>query len=108
MHMHMHMPGRLECLQEGMLLTPVAYWPACPTHSLAGSLACLPAHAPHAAGWQLSYKLKFDIEDASQRFFGYKRLQLHASIQDTTLMRERLAYQLFREAGVATVRQSCA
>jgi hypothetical protein len=61
-------------------------------------------------GWQtcrkLSYKLKFDIVDAEQRFFGLKRLQLHASISDPSMMRERLAYSLFREMGVPTVRQT--
>ena len=41
-----------------------------------------------------------------QRFFGLKRLQLHASINDPTLMRERLSYSLFREFGVPTVRQT--
>ena len=55
---------------------------------------------------KLSYKLKFDYVNPNQRFFGLKRLQLHASISDTTMMRERLSYQLFREMGVPTVRQA--
>ena len=57
---------------------------------------------------KLSYKLKFDYVNADQRFFGLKRLQLHASINDESLMRERLAYSLFREMGVPTVRQTYA
>lgn len=56
--------------------------------------------------WLCSYKLKFDMVNPLQRFFGLKRLQLHASIGDPTLMRERLSYSLFREMGVPTVRQT--
>ena len=61
-------------------------------------------------GWvtcnKLSYKLKFDYINPAQRFFGLKRLQLHASIGDPTMMRERLSYALFRESGIPTVRQT--
>ena len=31
---------------------------------------------------KLSYKLKFDMVNPEQRFFGLKRLQLHASISE--------------------------
>ena len=39
---------------------------------------------------------RFDHVDNSQRFFGLKRMMLHASLYDTSLMRERLAYSIFR------------
>ena len=38
---------------------------------------------------KLSLKLKFNYVDKSQRFFGLKKVMLHASLTDTTLMRER-------------------
>jgi hypothetical protein len=61
-------------------------------------------------GWiqceKLSWKLKFNHYNKSQRFYGLKRLQLHASIHDQTLMRERLTYSLWREMGVPAPRQS--
>jgi len=55
---------------------------------------------------KLSYKLKFNYVDKTQRFFGLKRVQLHASIHDPTMMRERLSYSLFREMGIAAPRQT--
>ena len=44
---------------------------------------------------KLSLKLKFNYEDKDQRFFGLKKVMLHASLSDTTMMRERLAYSLW-------------
>jgi hypothetical protein len=38
---------------------------------------------------KLSFKLKFNYEDHDQRFFGLKKVMLHASLSDTSLMRER-------------------
>ena len=55
---------------------------------------------------KLSYKLKFDHEDESSRFFGLKMLQFHAAQTDVTKMRERLSYGLFREMGVPAPRSS--
>ena len=53
---------------------------------------------------KLSLKLKFNYEDKDQRFFGLKKVILHASLSDTTMMRERLAYSLWREMGVPAPR----
>ena len=53
---------------------------------------------------KLSLKLKFNYEDKDQRFFGLKKVMLHASLSDTTMMRERLAYSLWREMGVPAPR----
>eukprot|EP00928_Gymnodinium_smaydae_P039695 TRINITY_DN27054_c0_g1_i1.p1 TRINITY_DN27054_c0_g1~~TRINITY_DN27054_c0_g1_i1.p1 ORF type:complete len:623 (+),score=68.80 TRINITY_DN27054_c0_g1_i1:62-1930(+) len=55
---------------------------------------------------KLNYKLKFNHVNKSQRFFGLKKLQLHASVHDTSFLRERLTYSLFREMGVAAPRQT--
>lgn len=49
---------------------------------------------------KLSYKLKFDEYDSTVRFDGLKRLNLHASSNDNTKLRELLAYKLFAEFGV--------
>ena len=53
---------------------------------------------------KLSLKLKFNYQDKDQRFFGLKKVMLHASLSDTTMMRERLAYSLWREMGVPAPR----
>ena len=54
---------------------------------------------------KMSMKLKFNHVYAEQRFFGLKKVMLHASMGDNSQMRERLAYSIFREMGVPTVRQ---
>ena len=53
---------------------------------------------------KLSMKIKFDEYKSEQRFFGVKRLQLHAMRLDDSMMDERLAYSLFREMGIAAPR----
>jgi spore coat protein CotH len=55
---------------------------------------------------KLSYKIRFNYKDPEQRFFGLKKLQFHAGLQDTTFMRERLSYSLYREMGVPAPRQA--
>lgn len=49
---------------------------------------------------KLSLKLKFDTYDAAGRFDGLKRLNLHASSGDPSMLRELLAYSTFRSFGV--------
>jgi spore coat protein H len=53
---------------------------------------------------KLSMKLKFDEYLPDQRFLGLKRLNFNSAYWDASLMRERLAYRLFREMGVAAPR----
>jgi spore coat protein CotH len=53
---------------------------------------------------KLSMKLKFDEYVRDQRFFGLKRLNFNSMILDSSSLRERLAYRLFREMGVAAPR----
>jgi spore coat protein H len=53
---------------------------------------------------RLSTKIKFDKYDEDARFFGLKRLNLHAMMGDGSKLRERLAYNLFNAFGVTTSR----
>jgi spore coat protein H len=53
---------------------------------------------------KLSMKLKFDEYLPEQRFFGLKRLNFNSMVLDPSLLRERLAYRLFRELGVVAPR----
>lgn len=52
---------------------------------------------------KLSMKIKFDEYEPGLRFHGLKRLNFH-SILEGSRLRERLAYRLFREMGVAAPR----
>lgn len=51
-----------------------------------------------------SIKLSFNWTDPDGTFFGLRKLQFHSMGQDPSMMRERLAYSLFREMGVAAPR----
>lgn len=57
---------------------------------------------------KLSMKLKFDEYASELRFFGLKRVNLHAMVHDASLLHEKLAYDLYRELGVAAPRSSWA
>jgi spore coat protein H len=51
-----------------------------------------------------SIKVDFDQSDPQARFYGLKRINFHSMDQDGSMLRERLAYSLFREMGVAAPR----
>jgi spore coat protein H len=53
---------------------------------------------------KLSYKLKLNEYDADARYDGLKRLNLHAASGDASKLRELVAYQTFRDAGVPAPR----
>ncbi len=53
---------------------------------------------------KLSYKIKFDEYDKDGRFDGLKRLNLHASSNDQTKIRELLAYSTFADFGLVAPR----
>jgi spore coat protein H len=53
---------------------------------------------------KLSIKIKFNEFETSQRFHGLKRLNFHSMSADPSLLRERLAYGLFRDMAVAAPR----
>ncbi|MCB9554942.1 MAG: CotH kinase family protein [Deltaproteobacteria bacterium] len=55
---------------------------------------------------KLSLKLRFNKYDSCGRFFGQRRLVLNSSVRDPSLMRERLAYDIARRAGVPAGRTS--
>ena len=55
---------------------------------------------------KLSLKIVFDYVVESQRFCGLRRLNFHSMILDRSLMRDRLCYEVFREAGFAAPRCS--
>lgn len=53
---------------------------------------------------KLALKLSFNKYDRSGRFRGLRKVILHACNRDVTCLRERLAYRLFRAAGIAAPR----
>jgi spore coat protein H len=53
---------------------------------------------------KMSMKLKFDEFEPEQRFAGLKRLNFNSMLYDDSLLRERLAYRVFREMGVVAPR----
>jgi hypothetical protein len=53
---------------------------------------------------KLGIKVKLDFGAKNTRFFGQKKLQFHAMNLDRSLLRERFAYGLFNESGVAAPR----
>lgn len=55
---------------------------------------------------KLSLKILFDFLEPDKRFCELRRLNFHSMIYDGSLMRERLCYQAFREAGIAAPRCS--
>lgn len=57
---------------------------------------------------KLSLKLKFNEYNASGRFFGLQRLNLHSMESDPTKMHDALSYGLFRAAGVPAPRTAFA
>jgi len=59
-------------------------------------------------GLKKSYKFKFDEFDKKQRFYGFKKLNFSNGFRDPSLLREKLAYDLFREAGVPASRATFA
>lgn len=72
-----------------------AFEPPC---TLTGPLVATPK-----AG-KCSIKVDFDIDDNDTSFFGLKKLNFHAMGHDASMLRERLAYGLFREMDIAAPR----
>jgi spore coat protein CotH len=57
-------------------------------------------------GDRKSYKVQFDRNDDKTSFHGIRKLNLHNGFKDPSLMREKLAWDLFRAAGVPASRAS--
>lgn len=75
----------------------------------AGSLnACWEGGQRNYDGYcaRISMKLKFNKYDKDARYYGLKKLNLHSTMDDATLMRERLGYSLFTDAGVISPRSA--
>ncbi len=53
---------------------------------------------------KLSMKLKFNEYDPDLRFFGLKKLNLHSMIRDPSKLHDRIAYGVYRDAGVVAPR----
>jgi len=69
----------------------------------AGTLgSCLQDGRPICA--KLPMQIRFDRYEPGRRFFGLERLNFHAMRRDRSLVRERLAYRVFEDAGVAAPR----
>ena len=57
---------------------------------------------------KISYKVKFTEYDKDKRFYGMKKINLHAMTGDNTKMHDMLAYELYREMGIHAPRTSYA
>ena len=62
--------------------------------------------APNA--YKRPFKIDFNRLDKEQRFLGVQELYLNNNVNDATQMREAIAYDLFRQAGVAAPRTAFA
>jgi len=63
---------------------------------------------PNKTCAKISYKVKFHEYNKETRFYGMKKLDLHALTADPTKMHDMLAYGLFRDMGVHAPRTSYA
>ncbi|MDR2694640.1 MAG: CotH kinase family protein [Chitinispirillales bacterium] len=57
---------------------------------------------------KISYKVKFTEYDAAKRFYGMKKINLHALTGDGTKVHDMLAYELYRDMGIHAPRTSYA
>jgi len=53
---------------------------------------------------KLSLKLRINWDGADTEFYGQRRVQLHSVNLDQSLLRDRLGYEMFRQAGVPAPR----
>ncbi len=53
-----------------------------------------------------SVKIKFNWGETYEKFYGLKKLQLHAANSDKSKMHDRLGYHLYKEFGVTTARST--
>jgi spore coat protein CotH len=57
---------------------------------------------------KISYKIKFTEYDEEKRFYGMKKINLHAMSADGTKMHDVLSYELFRDMGIPAPRTAYA
>jgi len=63
---------------------------------------------PNKTCAKISYKVKFTQYNPKTRFYGMKKINLHALTGDNTKMRDMLAYELYRDMGIHAPRTSYA
>lgn len=68
------------------------------------TLALVPGSATGPKTGKCSIKIGFDTYDSEGRFRGLKKLNFHSMNHDSSLLRERLGYALFRQFGIAAPR----
>jgi spore coat protein CotH len=66
--------------------------------------ATVPGGTPGAKTGKCSIKVAFDQVDPNGRYHGLKKLNFHTMNNDPSMLRDRLAYSLFREMGIAAPR----
>jgi hypothetical protein len=59
---------------------------------------------PSPKAGKCSIKVDFDVDGSDATFFGLKKLNFHSMNQDDAMLRERLAYALYRQMNVAAPR----
>ena len=60
----------------------------------------------HSGSPRFSLKVDFNLFNKARNFRGLKKLNLNNGFSDPTLIRERLAYELFEQMGIPTPRSS--
>jgi spore coat protein H len=67
---------------------------------------CVNRDNPGPKTGKCSIKIDFNQVDSKARFFGLKKINFHSMNADSSMLRERLAYSLFREMGLAAPRST--
>jgi len=65
---------------------------------------CVDATTGQKTCTKLSMKVKINWADPKATFHGVRKLQFHAMNRDASMMKERLGYWIFRQAGIAAPR----
>eukprot|EP00747_Dinoflagellata_sp_TGD_P218003 gnl/TRDRNA2_/TRDRNA2_90320_c0_seq2.p1 gnl/TRDRNA2_/TRDRNA2_90320_c0~~gnl/TRDRNA2_/TRDRNA2_90320_c0_seq2.p1 ORF type:complete len:559 (+),score=75.61 gnl/TRDRNA2_/TRDRNA2_90320_c0_seq2:83-1759(+) len=99
-------PGKEEYVEGGVRISGLGEWQGVGIRFKGSGSQLKTVCLQYTICNKLSYKIRFNYINSTQRFFGLKKIMLHASVNDPTMMREKLAYSLYREMGVATVRQT--
>jgi spore coat protein H len=68
------------------------------------SMPCTQGEYDDPKAGKCSIKLGFDEVDEAMRFYGLKKLNFHSMNHDSSMLRDRLGYSLFRDSQVAAPR----
>ena len=97
-------PSYEESVQAGLEFNGRSYGPYRVRYKGAGGAFKPPCTEGGAKTGKCSLKLDFNDIDSKARFFGLKKLNLHSMNADSSLLRDRLDYRMYREMGVAAPR----